>query len=248
LQSEQINKIYTEFKKANKTKITSKLELVDLLKKLDLMKHIFTIYNVDAAKTPEQRKIYEAVHDDLAVAEIFGESVFRAMDSNNDGAIDFEELIIGISILTKGAPEDVGKLIFKIRDTDNSGYLNREEIAHVNATSITAFKCGFSIGLKLQRDAIHKLGVKDADFDGICDAVTKYLGGPEVTKATVDLVFQFCDKDNDNKITESEFVSWYSNAEEQRKYNTALTTVLQPFIEKMQTEVQMEIQKLLSRC
>jgi len=247
LQSEEINKIYVEWKKENKTHITSKAELVDLLKKLHLMESISETWDPKKNKNISDPKIQKAIMEDATIIDLIGDTLFRSMDANSDGNISLEELIIGFSLLSRGTKEERAKLTFKVRDRDGNGSLSREEVAQLNAMTVAAFRAGFAIGIKMQSAELRRIGMTEHDFDGLLGAITKCLGGPSVTKATTDLVFKFCDKNEDGKISEAEFVSWSVSEEEQQKYHEELNKVMQPFIQQMQIDIQTELKKIIAR-
>merc|ERR1712137_750653 len=51
-----------------------------------------------------------------------------AFDSNRDGEIEFREFTVGMSTIFKGTVEDRLRLCFNGFDTDNSGFIEREEL------------------------------------------------------------------------------------------------------------------------
>jgi len=247
LQGEEINKIHVEWKKENKTHITSKAELVALLKKLHLMESISETWDPKKNKAISDPKIQQAIMEDATIIDLIGDTLFRSMDANNDGSISLEELIVGFSLLSRGTKEERAKLTFKVRDRDSNGSLSRDEVAQLNAMTVAAFRAGFAIGIKMQASELRRIGMKEHDFDGLLGAITKCLGGPAVTKATTDLVFKYCDKNDDGMISEAEFISWSISDEEQQKYHEELNKVMQPFIEQMQIDIQAELRKIIAR-
>jgi len=247
LQGEEINKIYVEWKKEEKTKITTKAELVELLKKLHLMESISDTWDPKKNKAIADPKIQKAIMEDATIVDLIGDTLFRSMDANNDGFVSLEELIVGFSLLSRGTKEERAKLTFKVRDRDGNGNLSRDEVAQLNAMTVAAFRAGFAIGIKMQAAELRRIGMKEHDFDGLLNAITKCLGGAAVTAATTDLVFKFCDKDADGKITEAEFVSWSISDTEQQKYHEELNNVMQPFIAQMQLDIQTELRKIIAR-
>jgi len=202
------------------------------------MESISETWDPKKNKNISDPKIQKAIMEDATIIDLIGDTLFRSMDANSDGNISLEELIIGFSLLSRGTKEERAKLTFKVRDRDGNGSLSREEVAQLNAMTVAAFRAGFAIGIKMQSAELRRIGMTEHDFDGLLGAITKCLGGPSVTKATTDLVFKFCDKNEDGKISEAEFVSWSVSEEEQQKYHEELNKVMQPFIQQMLSDIQ----------
>jgi len=71
----------------------------------------------------------------------FPERLFSMLDANNDGSVDLQEFICGLSVLCKGTPDEKLKLSFKAYDLDNSGTISMKELSEM-------FKCAWLSGLK----------------------------------------------------------------------------------------------------
>eukprot|EP00128_Syssomonas_multiformis_P014226 Colp12_sorted_trinity150504_noHs@11841 len=56
------------------------------------------------------------------------ERIFRFFDQDNNGIIDFPELVRGLSVLSKGSQQDKLEYAFRGYDIDGSGYITREEL------------------------------------------------------------------------------------------------------------------------
>jgi len=54
--------------------------------------------------------------------------LYDFFDTNHDGSIDMEELILGLSIMSQGTIDEKAELLFRAIDTDGSGTLSREEV------------------------------------------------------------------------------------------------------------------------
>jgi len=211
------------------------------------MESISDTWDPKKNKSIADPKIQKAIMEDATIIDLIGDTLFRSMDANNDGFVSLEELIVGFSLLSRGTKEERARLTFKVRDRDNNGSLSRDEVAQLNAMTVAAFRAGFAIGIKMQSAELRRIGMTEHDFDGLLTAITKCLGGPAVTAATTDLVFKFCDKDADGKISEKEFVDWSVSDVEQQKYQEELNKVMQPFIQQMQLDIQTELRKIIAR-
>jgi len=54
--------------------------------------------------------------------------IFNAFDSNRDGVITFQEFVKGLSVMTKGSPEEKLAFCFSMYDHNGKGYITREDI------------------------------------------------------------------------------------------------------------------------
>ena len=55
-------------------------------------------------------------------------TIFQVFDTNKDGTIDFQELMIGLSILTRGSTTERIELCFSAFDLDKSGDISKQEL------------------------------------------------------------------------------------------------------------------------
>lgn len=96
----------------------------------------------------------------------YAEQVFRALDKNGDGIVDFREYVTAISMLVQGSPEDKLRWSFRLYDKDRDGSITRSEMLEIMqavykmslATSLTrvnpltAEECTNRIFLRLDKD------------------------------------------------------------------------------------------------
>ena len=57
--------------------------------------------------------------------------VFRMYDTNGDGFVDFQELILALDVLNNGTPEQNLKQIFRVLDINNDGKIHVMELVEV---------------------------------------------------------------------------------------------------------------------
>lgn len=60
--------------------------------------------------------------------EEWASGLFDNFDEDKSGFLDFRELVICMSILSKGTFEERLRLCFDVYDSDKSGYLQRDEL------------------------------------------------------------------------------------------------------------------------
>jgi Ca2+-binding EF-hand superfamily protein len=57
--------------------------------------------------------------------------VFNAFDTNTDGNIQFDEFIRGMSVMTRGSPDEKLEFAFRLYDLDNDGYITKVEMVKI---------------------------------------------------------------------------------------------------------------------
>ncbi|ORZ37066.1 hypothetical protein BCR44DRAFT_40871 [Catenaria anguillulae PL171] len=70
---------------------------------------------------------------------IFLERLFDAFDSNGDHEIDFNEFVEGLSIFSRGTPEEKVELSFKLYDINRDGYVTQRELYKITSQLYSAF-------------------------------------------------------------------------------------------------------------
>jgi len=109
----------------------------------------------------------------------FVNELFRAMDTNGDGVVNFVEMCTGLSVMLKGTTKEKLALSFSIYDQDNSGKLKKSEMFEVLS------KMNMTVKL-----ASNSRGFSDAEL-----------------MAFVSKLFDECDKDKDDAIGFGEFLT-----------------------------------------
>ncbi|MBN3281348.1 GCIP protein, partial [Polyodon spathula] len=61
----------------------------------------------------------------------YAEQIFRTLDNNGDGIVDFREYVTAISMLIQGSPEEKLRWSFKLYDKDSDGAITRSEMLEI---------------------------------------------------------------------------------------------------------------------
>ncbi|XP_033824163.1 guanylyl cyclase inhibitory protein [Periophthalmus magnuspinnatus] len=61
----------------------------------------------------------------------YAEEIFRTLDSNGDGLVDFREYVVAISMLIEGSAVEKLRWSFKLYDKDKDGTITREEMLEI---------------------------------------------------------------------------------------------------------------------
>ncbi|XP_030281790.1 guanylyl cyclase inhibitory protein [Sparus aurata] len=96
----------------------------------------------------------------------YAEQIFRTLDSNRDGVVDFREYVMAISMLIDGSAVEKLRWSFRLYDKDSDGAITREEMLEImqavykmsvaaaltKANSLTAEECTNRIFVRLDKD------------------------------------------------------------------------------------------------
>ncbi|XP_029908805.1 guanylyl cyclase inhibitory protein [Myripristis murdjan] len=107
----------------------------------------------------------------------YAEQIFRTLDSNGDGVVDFREYVMAISMLIEGSPVEKLRWSFKLYDKDKDGAITREEMLDI-------------------MQAVYKMSV--------AAALTKV--NPLTAEECTNRIFVRLDKDNNAIISQEEFI------------------------------------------
>ncbi|XP_028440430.1 guanylyl cyclase inhibitory protein [Perca flavescens] len=96
----------------------------------------------------------------------YAEQIFRTLDNNGDGVVDFREYVMAISMLIEGSAVEKLRWSFKLYDKDGDGAITREEMLEITqavykmkvaaaltkSNPLTAEECTNRIFMRLDKD------------------------------------------------------------------------------------------------
>ncbi|XP_075458939.1 guanylyl cyclase inhibitory protein-like isoform X3 [Ascaphus truei] len=112
----------------------------------------------------------------------YAEMIFRTLDNNGDGVVDFREYVTAISMLVQGSPEEKLKWSFRLYDKDRDGAITRAEMLEImkavykmtlaasinKAESLTAEECTNRLFIRLDKDQDAMISLQEF-IDGSLD-------------------------------------------------------------------------------
>ncbi|XP_026222229.1 EF-hand domain-containing protein [Anabas testudineus] len=107
----------------------------------------------------------------------YAEQIFRTLDNNGDGMVDFREYVMAISMLIEGSAVEKLRWSFKLYDKDRDGAITREEMLEI-------------------MQAVHKMSV----------ATALAKPNPLTAEECTNRIFLRLDKDNNAVISLEEFI------------------------------------------
>ncbi|XP_036375532.1 guanylyl cyclase inhibitory protein [Megalops cyprinoides] len=107
----------------------------------------------------------------------YAEQIFRTLDNNGDGVVDFREYVTAISMLIEGSPMEKLRWSFKLYDKDKDGAITHGEMLEI-------------------MQAVYKMSV----------AASITQPNPLTAEECTNRIFVRLDKDNNAIITLEEFI------------------------------------------
>jgi Ca2+-binding EF-hand superfamily protein len=145
----------------------------------------------------------------------FVDYLWDVLDTNNDGQIDFQELLMGIAMHTAASPSERAEFYFDIFDTDKSGSLSRDEVVKLWQKNLQVMMSSFKHDslARLRQDP--ELNAEDqVDWtiaDKVFDNVIQDFNKLNLALQLTDAVFSHVDKDGSGTISKSEYMEFFSN-------------------------------------
>lgn len=110
-----------------------------------LVEQFKTLATINAGIT---REVFDKCLGPLGqVKNLVMDQMFKFYDQDNDGIIDIDEFVIGLSILVKGSEKEKIPYAFGGCDVEKKGYISRENLRRM-------FKAYFEVSLELVRDVV----------------------------------------------------------------------------------------------
>ncbi|ORX87925.1 EF-hand, partial [Anaeromyces robustus] len=175
----------------------TKFDHVELEAFYDLFQSLSTAEGDDENEGGITKEVFEQCLGPLSLEKnLVTERIFSFFDQDNDGVINFGELVCGLSVLLKGTLDEKVKYAFMGYDLDGDGYITPTELYNI-------FKAYFYLSMELVRDIVNTL--ENEDEDNILDPTLNKSQG----------------KDSDDNVTSSSSIAQKPRRtnllEEQRK-------------------------------
>ncbi|KAJ3428862.1 calcium binding protein [Anaeramoeba flamelloides] len=138
--------------------------------------------------------------------EVGATLILKAFDTDQNGTVEWRELVTGMSLLTADSLEEKANYLFKLWDADSNGMLDRDEIFAMVRTSLF---CVATLETIKDAGSLLKLGKGNEGTLKYREKINKVLeegfSEDEINRLT-DRFMLSVDTDKDGLISQDEFV------------------------------------------
>jgi Ca2+-binding EF-hand superfamily protein len=135
----------------------TKFDHVELEAFYDLFQSLSTVEGDGENEGGITKEVFEQCLGPLSLEKnLVTERIFSFFDQDDDGVINFGELVCGLSVLLKGTLDEKVKYAFMGYDLDGDGYITPTELYNI-------FKAYFYLSMELVRDIVNTLEGEDED-------------------------------------------------------------------------------------
>ncbi|ORX56648.1 EF-hand [Piromyces finnis] len=135
----------------------TKFDHVELEAFYDLFQSLSTAEGDGENEGGITKEVFEQCLGPLSLEKnLVTERIFSFFDQDDDGVINFGELVCGLSVLLKGTLDEKVKYAFMGYDLDGDGYITPTELYNI-------FKAYFYLSMELVRDIVNTLEGEDED-------------------------------------------------------------------------------------
>jgi len=245
LSADKIKKMYVAYQESGKAEeISSVAQLIKILNDCNLFESCMLKWN---GNDPTANEKWNLLKDDKDFMEVLCKNLFMAFDVDGNGSISFDELCASIFYLLEGTSDDTLRMRFRSIDIDRSGYIDMKEAKILGGKTMAIIRAGFMVGLHTQKYELMRAGLSESDFIPIVDAIDKAFTQHNYAEKEAKLLFKYVDKDNDDKISEDEYMVWMKDTAAQAARQRELDILMKPVLSSIQSNVQAAIILLLTK-
>eukprot|EP01122_Echinamoeba_exundans_P005952 TRINITY_DN1614_c0_g1_i1.p1 TRINITY_DN1614_c0_g1~~TRINITY_DN1614_c0_g1_i1.p1 ORF type:complete len:243 (+),score=33.51 TRINITY_DN1614_c0_g1_i1:564-1292(+) len=145
----------------------------------------------------------------------FVDYLWDVLDTNKDGQIDFQELLMGIAMHTAASPSERAEFYFDIFDADKSGSLSRDEVVKLWQKNLqvmlSSFKHDSLARLRQDPDLSEQAELDWNLADKVFDNVIQDFNKLNLALQLTDAVFSHVDKDGSGTISKVEYMEFFAD-------------------------------------
>jgi len=244
LSGDKIKNMYTSWTKEGKKDIKNIPEFVNILKESQLFEAILLKWN---GNDPTHNEHWGILSKDADFMDELMRGLFTAFDVDGDGTVSFQELLQGTSALLEGNTDEVLRLRFKSIDTDHSGFVDLKEAQSLGGKTQRLIRVGFMVGINAQKYELMKAGLKESDFTPLLEAIDKSFRDNKYAEKEAKLLFKYCDKNEDGKISEDEYVQFMQDDAAIAARKRELDLIMVPIHSAIQVNVKNAMVSIIKR-
>jgi len=235
LSTDKIRSLYSAYAKSDKKGIKTPEKLTEILEDCKLFESCMLKWN---GNDPTASDKWSLLRSDKDFMNVLMRTLFNAFDVDGDGSISFEELCASIFYLLDGDNTDNLRLRFRSIDLDRSGFIDMKEAKELGGRTMAIIRAGFMVGLHSQKYELIKAGLKESDFIPIVDAIGDAFKKNNFEEKEAKLLFKYADKNNDEKISEEEYIAWMCDPVAKVNRQKEVDKLMEPVLVSIQENVQ----------
>ena len=148
-----------------------KKEYSDRFMTINDFEHILQTYlNISNTNPIANDTESKLLMDDI---KLISKLIFVTLNISNSNKVDFNEIMIGFSILTKGSFLEKVRWLFRFYDSDNDGLINKNEFIKIHTALCRILKCENTMSFNQIFE--EKTVLNFSDFEKICKKKSENL-------------------------------------------------------------------------
>jgi len=247
----QLAKIYKEFVIEGKQKsLKTKHDIVQMAKRCGLQDVLQSLHSETSGRNAVKDidpKLKDQLYDDPEIEEFHYEKIMAMFDSNGDGEISLDEMVVGMSVLSSGTRAEKAELIFNIIDTNGDGTIDFKEMIELQRLSMKAFRAGFIVGFRYGSKELEvKYGITRPKLEELTVKLANCFESEEIVQIGAKLCMKYADANGDGTVTKEEYIKYYSDLETIKAFHDEMEKAVLPIAKEMGLQVASEIQNFFS--
>eukprot|EP01090_Pellita_catalonica_P020395 TRINITY_DN7278_c0_g1_i1.p1 TRINITY_DN7278_c0_g1~~TRINITY_DN7278_c0_g1_i1.p1 ORF type:complete len:430 (+),score=67.86 TRINITY_DN7278_c0_g1_i1:32-1291(+) len=222
-------------------KIRHASRLVTLVEKCGMSRAALTTFS-------EKSQLDDSTLKGMKSADIqtdIGKMLFRGMDENCDGILEWSEFISGLNSISGGDAKGKALILFRAKDLNHDGSLDKEEVDAMFDFALRCLRAKVQVEVDAIKTKLTAAGFRCADLTALVESVERIWTKLTFEKSTMrGILFNYADANNDGQITQEEYLQWALDEAVQKKYRVDINTALSPLADRIASVIQSETNKL----
>lgn len=214
----------------------SQIKFFDLVPKMRTLKSTNSTKAIEGAVNLCELADTDAL-DDSEVKKYWSDQFFTIFDSNRDGVVDFEELVLGIFYIKSQPSQQKAEFLFNIINRSGNGKISPEEILELHDLLFRGFRSGFLVTVRRLLEENPKLSnLPQIEVQDLMKTIEQRIDKLEIPKLTTDRTMAKADLDNDGFLNFDEYYFFVTDVKTRKKCEKAALTEVAPLLDNLLNE------------